>query len=193
MGKMMKILFKIINVLFPLQKRNFVSGENVKFPSNFNIENANVPDAIQIVHNNEFNDEFHIRCFQHGKIEIGNYNWTSLRTQIVCANSVKIGNYCIMGRDVYISDSNEHPIDSVQRLNCTKEYWQGIAPDRYTLVDNSPVQIGDNVWIGERAIILKGVTIGDHCVIAAGSVVTKSIPSGALVAGNPSKIIKLNI
>ena len=190
---MMNLFLKFKRVFFSRQEKNFVCGEHVKFPLNYHIENNNIKEAIQIGNNNEFSDQFHIRCFQHGKIEIGDYNWTSLRTQIVCANHVKIGNYCIMGRDVYISDSNEHPIDSAQRLKCTKEYWQGIAPDRYTLVDHAPVHIGDNVWIGERAIILKGVTIGDHCVIAAGSVVTKSIPPHSLVAGNPSKIIKSNI
>ena len=53
-----------------------------------------------------------------------------------------------------------------------------------------PVTIGNHVWIGCRCLILKGVTIGDGAVVAAGSVVTRDVPGGALVGGNPAKIIK---
>lgn len=53
-----------------------------------------------------------------------------------------------------------------------------------------PVKIGNNVWIGGRAVIVPGVTIGDNAVIAAGAVVTKDVPAGAVVGGNPAKIIK---
>ena len=56
-----------------------------------------------------------------------------------------------------------------------------------------PVTIGDNVWIGYRAMILKGVTIGNNSVVAANSVVTKDIPANCIVAGNPAKIIRTNI
>lgn len=55
---------------------------------------------------------------------------------------------------------------------------------------SAPISIGNNVWIGARAIILKGVRIGDNSVIGAGSVVTKSIPSGVVAVGNPAKVIK---
>ncbi|MGM1299845.1 DapH/DapD/GlmU-related protein, partial [Enterobacter hormaechei] len=54
-----------------------------------------------------------------------------------------------------------------------------------------PVTIGDNVWIGGRAIINPGVTIGDNAVIASGAVVTKDVPANAVVGGNPAKIIKM--
>lgn len=55
---------------------------------------------------------------------------------------------------------------------------------------NAPVIIGNNCWIGARSIILPGVTIGDYSIVAAGSVVTKDVPSGVLVAGNPAVIKK---
>ncbi|MBA2585639.1 MAG: maltose acetyltransferase, partial [Chthoniobacterales bacterium] len=50
--------------------------------------------------------------------------------------------------------------------------------------------IGDNVWIGMNAVILKGVAIGENSVVAAGAVVTKSVPENCVVAGNPAKIVK---
>ena len=61
--------------------------------------------------------------------------------------------------------------------------------DRLTAIP-SPVKIGKNVWIGASCIILPGVTIGDNCVIGAGSVVVKSIPQNAIAVGNPAKITK---
>lgn len=57
---------------------------------------------------------------------------------------------------------------------------------------DSPVEIGDGVWIGTRATILRGVKIGKNVTIGAGSVVNKSIPDNAVVSGNPAKIIKYN-
>ena len=57
-------------------------------------------------------------------------------------------------------------------------------------VSTKPVVIGDDVWIGTNAVILPGVTIGSHCVVAAGAVVTKDIPDHTLVGGVPAKVIK---
>ena len=67
--------------------------------------------------------------------------------------------------------------------------------DTHTILNSNhiktqPVYIGKNVWIGLGSIILKGVTIGDGAIIAAGSVVTKDVPSNCLVGGNPAKVIK---
>jgi len=55
------------------------------------------------------------------------------------------------------------------------------------------VIIGNNVWIGNNVLILKGVSIGDNAIIAAGSVVTKNVPEGSVVAGNPAKMIKSGV
>ena len=53
-----------------------------------------------------------------------------------------------------------------------------------------PIKIGNNCWIGEKAVILPGTTLGEKCIVGAGGVVTKSFPSYSMVAGNPAKIIK---
>ena len=66
--------------------------------------------------------------------------------------------------------------------------WNKLA-DIYPKM-TAPVRIGDNVWVGANAIILPGVNVGEMSVIAAGSVVTKDVPSGVLVAGNPATIKK---
>ncbi|MEP6955368.1 MAG: DapH/DapD/GlmU-related protein, partial [Chthoniobacterales bacterium] len=59
-----------------------------------------------------------------------------------------------------------------------------------TKLRSAPVVIGDNVWIGMNAIILKGVTIGENSVVAAGAVVSKSVPANVVVAGNPAVVVK---
>lgn len=75
-------------------------------------------------------------------------------------------------------------------MESLKKKLLGIAPNKRPLYCKGPVIIGNNVWIGEKASIMPGVTIGDGVIIAANSVVTKDIPSYSLAAGIPAKIIK---
>jgi acetyltransferase-like isoleucine patch superfamily enzyme/coenzyme F420-reducing hydrogenase beta subunit len=95
--------------------------------------------------------------------------------QIVCAQRVTLGKGCAIARDVIIRDYDAHTI-----LNT----GQAMAKE---------ICIGEHVWIGTRALILKGVTIGDGAVVAAGAVVTKDVPPKSLVAGVPAKIIRKDI
>ena len=97
----------------------------------------------------------------------------------LCAvEDILIGNNVMIGSGVIITTTDSHPIHwEARRLNTEPPA-------------SAPVIIGDDVFIGARAIILKGVTIGDGAVIGAGSVVTKSIPPRVIAAGNPARIIK---
>ncbi len=88
---------------------------------------------------------------------------------------MRIGAHAFIGPDVSIYTAC-HPLDPEAR-NTGAEWAE-------------PVTIGDNVWIGGRAVILPGVTIGDNCVIGAGAVVTRSIAPRTLVAGNPARPIR---
>ena len=129
-------------------------------------------------------------CYEKGSLSIGDYCWFSLRTQVISASSITIGPHSIFARDVYISDTNEHPLDPMLRRRETIAALEsGKPPDRY-LADTKPVVIGSDVWVGERAVILKGVTIGDAAVIAANSVVTKDVPPYSVVAGSPARVVK---
>ena len=89
-----------------------------------------------------------------------------------------IGNNVKIGGGVLFIDTDCHPIDYLVRRNSN----EGTC--------SAPIVIEDDVWIGAQSIILKGVTIGARSIIGAGSVVTKSVPSDCIAAGNPCKVIK---
>lgn len=95
-------------------------------------------------------------------------------SKIYVFNKVKIGDNCIIAEDVFIRNSDNH-----------KLIYDGYK-------NTAPIIIEDNVWIGTRATILKGVTIESGSVVA-GSVVTKNVPKNSLVAGVPARVIKTNI
>lgn len=88
---------------------------------------------------------------------------------------VHIGDNCMLAPGVHIYTAT-HPLDAQER-NSGVEFGK-------------PVTIGNNVWIGGRAVINPGVTIGDNVVVASGAVVTKDVPANVVVGGNPAKIIK---
>ncbi|WP_295797902.1 acyltransferase [uncultured Microbulbifer sp.] len=108
------------------------------------------------------------------RITIGDYVLISPGVRISAAESIAIGDACMFAANVYISDSDWHGI------------YNRARPFRCT----APISIGNNVWIGDSAIVCKGVTIGENSVIGAGSVVTRDVPANTVVAGNPARPIK---
>jgi len=99
-------------------------------------------------------------------------------------SSITIGNNVLIGGDSIFMDSNAHSISYLDRRDPILD-----AKNRV----DEPILIEDDVLIGSRCFILKGVTIGARSVIAAGSIVTKSIPPDSIAGGNPCKVIKNNI
>ena len=96
------------------------------------------------------------------------------------AEAITIGNNVMIGSGCLIADNDAHPMDVEKRQ----------VPNYYDYVVSSPVVIDDDVLIGARSIILKGVHIGQGAVVGAGSVVTKDVPPFTIVAGNPAKVVK---
>ena len=107
-------------------------------------------------------------------INVGNYVLISPGVRISAAESITIGDACMIAANVYISDSDWHGL------------YNRTRPFRCT----APITLGNNVWIGDSAIICKGVSIGDNSVVGAGSVVTRDVPDNTVVAGNPAREIK---
>jgi acetyltransferase-like isoleucine patch superfamily enzyme len=105
----------------------------------------------------------------------------------MCANHIRIGKRVIISYNVTIADSDFHPLDPEARMrDAVANAPFGDRSRRPTLVA-SPVVIEDDAWIGIGAIILKGVTIGAGARIGAGAVVTRDIPPGTTVFGNPAR------
>ena len=90
-----------------------------------------------------------------------------------------IGKHCLLSGGVSVSDYDGHPTDAVLRRT---------SPAPRESIE--PVVIGDDVWIGAAARILKGVTIGDRSIVGAGAIVTKDVPPDVVVAGNPARVVK---
>lgn len=100
---------------------------------------------------------------------------------ITCINKIIIGNNLLTGKWVTITDNSHGNTDSDSL---------SIPPINRVLFSKGSVIIGNNVWIGDKATILPGVTIGDGAVIGANAVVTKDVPAYCIVGGNPARIIK---
>lgn len=121
-----------------------------------------------------------IRAEDGAKIHIGN-NVGISSACIRAKNSITIGDYVKIGGDCILIDTDAHSLDYAIRRDPNID-----SSDAHS----QPIVIEDDVLIGTRCIILKGVTIGARSVIGAGSVVTKSIPADCIAAGNPCKVIK---
>ena len=108
-------------------------------------------------------------------LRIGAHTIIGDRTHVNCQTSISIGTHCAISWDVEILDCDMHAI---------------VAEDGQPLSPRAPVVIEDRVWIGTRALILKGVTIGHDSIVAAGAVVASPVPPHSICAGNPAKVIR---
>jgi acetyltransferase-like isoleucine patch superfamily enzyme len=123
-----------------------------------------------------------------GQLEIGDYCYVS-NASIVVSEFVKVGSFVFIAGGVTIADSDFHPVAPAKRIQDTIALSPVGDRSNRPNISAKKVVIGNDVWIGYNATILKGVTIGEGAVISPGSVVVNDVPSGKLVAGNPSQII----
>jgi len=171
---------------------------NVEFGEGFYCETAQIfrmlrnkqPGAVVIGN--------HVSCYagcsfalgENGRCTIGDFSLLN-GALIMAEEKIDIGSHCLISWNVGLADSDFHPLEPAQRMvdaQALAPFFEN-RPPRPRL-KTAPIKIGDNVWIGMNAVILKGVTIGDNSVVAAGSVVTKSVEPNTVVAGNPAVVVK---
>jgi maltose O-acetyltransferase len=112
------------------------------------------------------------------RIRIGERNYFNRDCMIDACGYIQIGDRNMFGPGVYITDSNH------------------AKPEAGSLIegrmDVGRVAIGNDCWLGAKAVILKDVTLGDRCVVGAGAVVTKSFPAGSVIAGVPARLLRVH-
>ena len=128
----------------------------------------------------------------HGKIIMDEWAKLGEGCMVYSVNKVIIGKDTAIASNVTITDNNFHPTNPEDRRYMRHSPHD--ARERSSACSaNAPVIIGENVWIGSNARICKGVTIGDNAIIAACAVVTKDVPANSIAAGNPARIVKVDI
>lgn len=126
-----------------------------------------------------------------GRIRIGDWSYIGEGTRIWSQSEVVIGDYVLIAHNVDIHDTDGHPHDWNQRRLDTESILSGHG-NRSTERSTAPVRIEDDVWIGFKASILKGVRVGRGAIVAAGAVVTREVEPWTVVAGNPAQVIRVH-
>ncbi|WP_424006337.1 sugar O-acetyltransferase [Haloferax denitrificans] len=115
------------------------------------------------------------RCDYGYNVRVGERFFANFDCVFLDVCPITIGDNCQLGPGVHVYTAT-HPLDAAERIK---------GPE-----SGEPVTIGDNAWLGGRAVVNPGVTVGDDAVVASGAVVTKDVPDSVVVGGNPARVIK---
>jgi hypothetical protein len=188
---------EIINEEFELSginKKNYFTflnksasiDESVLLMKNIIIQNESYDrNKMTVGKNSKIGTNAHFIIYPESKgIFIGEDSLVNTNCNIYSLEKISIGNRVLISYNVSIFDNNSHPLKMEDRAKHIQN------PKDNSKVERSEVTIEDDVWVGCDVVILKGVSIGKGSIVAAGSIVTTSIPSFSVVAGNPAKVIK---
>lgn len=165
----------------------YTQGENTKVVLSKILISNNAIGSIKLGNNVICNGELY-SFLDKGNITIGNYCYVGDGTKIWALDSISIGDRVLISHNVFMVDNQTHPINAAERHKQFKAKFGSLFPSKLNLEEKAIV-IEDDVWIAANAIILSGVHIGEGAIIGAGSVVTKNVPPGKIVAGNPAKVV----
>jgi acetyltransferase-like isoleucine patch superfamily enzyme len=153
------------------------------------IRNA-LGDSNQIVIGANSHVRGELMIFGHGgRISIGEWCYVGVGTRIWSGASIEIGDRVLISHSVNIFDNLTHPIRASERHEQARQIFTKGHP-RDIFLDDKPIKIGDDAWIGACAIIMRGVTVGRGGIVAAGAVVTRDVPANSIVAGNPAVVVR---
>jgi acetyltransferase-like isoleucine patch superfamily enzyme len=121
-------------------------------------------------------------------LSIGSNSFINSGTSISCINNIIIGNYVMISYDCLIFDNNSHALNyQMRRQEIDNGFPNGTLPSTTTKPKNAPIAIFDDVWIGARSTILKGISIKSKSIVACNTIVTSNVDEHVLVYGNPNK------
>ena len=171
---------------------------NVHFGTGFYCESAQIFRKLHSHREDAVRLGDYVSCYagcsfaigENGRCTVGDF--TLLNGALIMAEElIELGSYCLVSWNVGIADSDFHPLDPEERRRdalALAPYYKERPPR--PPIRTAPVRIGDNVWIGMNAVILKGVMIGENAVVAAGAVVSKDVAANTVVAGNPAVVVR---
>jgi acetyltransferase-like isoleucine patch superfamily enzyme len=167
---------------------NIEVGENTVFDSSFCFKHyfSRLPVGMRVGRDVTL-WRTSIAVEEEGYLELGDECYVA-NANLVSSRSIRVGSRCFIAGGVTIADSDFHPIDPAARLADTIALSSRGDRRNRPEVACAEVVVGDDVWIGWNASIMKGVTIGDGAVVAPGALVVKSVPAGAWVSGNPAAV-----
>jgi acetyltransferase-like isoleucine patch superfamily enzyme len=182
MAKHGMINFKYARLLFRILRRKLRLGSRLKL------------DGIAFV-----GPRVVLQVGKGAQIELGRWSWLGHGTKIRCHEGrVSVGAKTVMGQECTISAFQSVKIgrecviaDRVMFIDFDHGVVEVERPIRLQGIYKRDVDVGNNVWIGYGACILRGVTVGDNAVIGTNAVVTKDVPANAVVAGLPAKVIRM--
>jgi acetyltransferase-like isoleucine patch superfamily enzyme len=139
----------------------------------------NVQGQIVFIGTARFGSGTKLFVGSNGVLSIGHNLLVTARSEIICTHKVEIGPNALFSWDILLMDTDSHPVRNAEETI--------INPDK-------PIIIGKNVWIGCRAMILKGAVIADDSIVASGTTVNKTFNHpNVIIAGNPARVVKENI
>jgi acetyltransferase-like isoleucine patch superfamily enzyme len=125
----------------------------------------------------------------NGKVMVGDWCYVGNDTRIWSAASIEIGNRVLISHSVNIFDNLTHPLQASLRHQQAREIFARGHP-RGVPLGEEPIVIHDDAWICAGAFVMRGVTLGEGAIVAAGAVVTKDVPPFSIAAGNPAVVIR---
>lgn len=145
-------------------KLRYGKGMQAEFPLAMEKAHVEKDRQAQIILKKKIQNRgcLYLCCKQQGRLEIGTHCFFNVNTSITCMRKITIGDYCKFGNNLVIVD-HDHDFKNTGEEFPAKE-----------------IRIGNHVWVGADCVILKGVTIGDGAVIAAGTIVRGDVPAGSV-------------
>jgi acetyltransferase-like isoleucine patch superfamily enzyme len=166
-----------------------VFGPTVKFIPNAEVVNWGPRENLTIGEYSHIAGQLGINR-PGGRLSIGGHSFVGPQSRIWAIDEIKIGNFVLISHLVDIHDNDSHSLEAALRRQDPIDLFERKRPVDFKNVASAPIRIEDDVWIGFKCTILKGVTIGRGAIVAAASLVTKDVEPFTLVAGNPARVVR---